>query len=162
MSIATRLPIPAAALMLVAACAVPKIEGTEIDDTPETRAVMDLVEQYRTAYEARDAAALLAMASQRYMEDGGTANTGDDYDYDGLKAKLQGDDFTRVLKARLKITINMVTVEGPRAMVDMRIETRYQTKSLEDEKDPEWHMHADDNRMEFNQEDGTWKILSGM
>jgi len=162
MELKTRLLILAAAMLLVGACGTPKIKNTEIDDTPQNRAILDLIEQYRAAYEARDAPAIIALASQQYMETGGTAGTEDDYDYDSLKAKLEGEDFTRVLKARLAISIKAVRVEGERAFAEMRIETRYQTHSLEEAKDPEWHMHADDNRMTFVQEDGKWKILSGM
>lgn len=162
MEIKTRLLILAAGLLLVGACATAKIKGTEHDDTPDNRAVLDLIEQYRTAYEARDASALLSLCSQRYMEDSGTTDAGDDYDYDGLKVKLESEDFTRVLKARLSISITAVSTEGDRGFVDMRVDTRYQTASLEEEKEPEWHMHSDDNRIEFVREEGAWKIVSGM
>jgi len=158
----TRRLVPAALLLLVAACGAPKIKDTEIEDTPDNRAILDVIEQYRLAYEKRDAPALLALVSPRYMEDGGTAGTEDDYDFDGLKARLEGEDFARVLKARLSVTINDLEVNGDRAHADMRIETRYQTGPTEEGQEPEWHMHADDNRMEFSRNGGAWKIISGM
>jgi len=147
---------------LLAACAAPKLPGTTITDTPENRAIVSLLHRYQDAYEKREAETLLSLASKRFMETGGTAGTEDDYDYDGLAERLHGEDFGRVLKARLRLDVKEIVVEGDRAHAEVRAETRYQTMPLAEGGEPEWHMMADDNRMEFVREDGEWKILSGM
>jgi len=149
--------------MVFQACARPVIKGTEIPDTADNKAIISLIENYREAFEKRDADALLSLASKRYMETNATVGTQDDYDYDGLARKLHSEDFKRVLKARLVIQINKIDVQGDRAYADLRVETRYQTQPAEeDKKEPEWHMLSDFNRMTFIRENGKWKILSGM
>src|SRR5687768_1042444 len=64
------------------------IRGTKIPDTRENRQIIETVERYRMALERRDAPALIAMASPRYWEDGGTVKADDDYGYDGLRQVL--------------------------------------------------------------------------
>ena len=53
-----------AALALLA-CGAKRIPGTEIRDTPETRAVVAAIEAYRQAAEKRDAEAVMALVSPK-------------------------------------------------------------------------------------------------
>ena len=48
------------------------IPNTTVKDTPENRAVITFMENYRNAVEARDVGALLAMAHPQYLDDNGT------------------------------------------------------------------------------------------
>ena len=43
-----------ASLALLAACGARRIPGTDIDDTDDTRAILQVMEKYRSAVEARD------------------------------------------------------------------------------------------------------------
>lgn len=75
-------------LSLFAGCATSRIPNTDVPDTGENRDVIAFCERYRHAVESRDARALLAMASPRYFEDGGTPDGTDDYGLDGLQRLL--------------------------------------------------------------------------
>ena len=143
-------------------CKAPMIKGTKIPDTSENRAILNLIETYREAFERRDADALIKLASKKYIETNGTVSTDDDYDYDGLVQRLKSDDFKRVLKARLVLEVKSIKIEGDRAYADLHVQGRYQTQPIGEDGEPEWHMISDVNRMTFILENGKWKILSGM
>jgi hypothetical protein len=82
----------AAAAVLATACGgrVRNIPGTKIADDKINRGIRDAVEAYRRAVEKGDAEALYLMASDRYVEDGGTSIGTDDYTHEGLKDVLTG------------------------------------------------------------------------
>lgn len=79
---------PGLLLSLALGCASSRIPNTDVPDTSENRDVIAFCERYRRAVESRDARALLAMASPRYFEDGGTPDGSDDYGLDGLQRLL--------------------------------------------------------------------------
>ncbi len=66
------------------------IPGTKIADDKINRSIRDAVEAYRVAVERSDTEALYLMASDRYVEDGGTSVGTDDYTHEGLKDVLTG------------------------------------------------------------------------
>ena len=66
------------------------IPGTRIADDKVNRGIRDAVEAYRVAVEHGDTEALFLMASDRYIEDGGTSVGSDDYTHEGLKDVLTG------------------------------------------------------------------------
>jgi hypothetical protein len=66
------------------------LPGTRIAADKINRSIRDTVESYRVAVERGDAEALYLMASDRYVEDGGTSVGSDDYTHDGLKDVLTG------------------------------------------------------------------------
>jgi hypothetical protein len=66
------------------------LPGTKIADDKINRGIRDAVEAYRIAVERGDAEALFLMASDRYVEDGGTSVGTDDYTHEGLKDVLIG------------------------------------------------------------------------
>src|SRR4051812_18028107 len=69
---------------LLGGCTVRKIPGTEIDDTDDTRALLDVIETYRKAVETRNAQAILDLADETFHDDGGSASPDDDLDYKTL------------------------------------------------------------------------------
>jgi hypothetical protein len=75
-------------LIVSLGCASSRIPNTDVPDTSENRDVIAFCERYRRAVETRDARSLLAMASPRYFEDGGTPDGTDDYGLDGLQRLL--------------------------------------------------------------------------
>lgn len=83
-----RLQLPALLLSLGLGCASSRIPNTDVPDTSENRDVIAFCERYRHAVESRDARALIAMASPRYFEDGGTPDGADDYGLEGLQRLL--------------------------------------------------------------------------
>src|SRR5215831_1026076 len=77
-----------ASLWLGSACAHRQIPGTSIDDTPDTRAILNVMERYRKAVEAKDARAIVSLADRTFKDDGGTTNPDDDLEYETLEKKL--------------------------------------------------------------------------
>jgi hypothetical protein len=86
--------LPLALVVLVlgaAACAKQnggRIRGTRVPDNDVNRALIERLETYRQAVEARDAEALVLMASPEYWEDRGTVEAKDDYGFEGLRTVL--------------------------------------------------------------------------
>ena len=76
------------AILSVAACTPRKIPGTELDDKTETRAILDVMEKYRSALEAKDADTIVALADASFNDNGGSASPDDDYNYQDLQTKL--------------------------------------------------------------------------
>src|SRR5579859_4741413 len=77
-----------ASAILLVGCGARRIPGTDIEDNEDTRAILKVMEQYRTAVEARDADGVIRLASESFKDDGGTATPEDDLDYAGLQKKL--------------------------------------------------------------------------
>lgn len=67
-----------------------RIRGTRVPDNEVNRALIERLETYRVAVEARDAEALVLMASPEYWEDRGTVEAEDDYGFEGLRTVLAG------------------------------------------------------------------------
>ncbi len=74
--------------LLAVGCTPKKIPGTDLDDTDDTRAILDVMEKYRIALEKRDAQAIVGLADESFKDDGGSANPDDDYNYQDLYTKL--------------------------------------------------------------------------
>ncbi|HTU57359.1 MAG TPA: hypothetical protein VMF89_02980, partial [Polyangiales bacterium] len=103
----------------LSACEPALIPNTRIEDTGDNREVVEFVEKYRLAVEARNSNALLALASPNYFDDMGTPAGNDDIDYDGLKQGL-GRLREEILGARYQISYRAVTFDTEsRVLVDM-------------------------------------------
>jgi len=101
------------ALVLIAklsACAPHRIPGTDIDDTDDTRAILSVIEKYRRAMEARDAEALLQLASSNFKDDAGTGTPADDLDYPTLQQVLP-KRLSEVQDLRLDLTVKKILVD---------------------------------------------------
>lgn len=144
------------------ACSTRYIGNTRIEDTEENREMLRVVEQYRRAVEDRDVERILELTSDTYFEDPGTPyDPADDYDKSGLRERLQ-EAFARVLEQRLVIEARRLTLDEDdesRANVDYRFDYRYR---LDMAGADEWRSQSDLNRLELVNEDGTWRIASGL
>src|SRR5436305_355463 len=95
------------ALLLTAcalACSHSMLPGTQIADTPQNRAVLDVFSKYRDALEARDAGGIYALAAPTYYDAGDPSHSLAPTDHAGLQKKLAGD-FARVTGIKLEATI---------------------------------------------------------
>lgn len=144
--------------LLAVACAAHRIPGTDIEDTPDTRAIVAAIDAYRAAAERRDAPAVLALVSQKYFDDAGTADPSDDIDYGQLAQKLAAD-YARITALRLDIGVRRIDVKDERAFAYVFYEEhfRIQTKTGEVAKSA-----SDQQRMQLVREDGRWKFVSGL
>lgn len=132
------------------ACNPRMIPGTEIPDTPADRNLLTLMHHFRDSFQSKDADALVAMASPRYLD------ARDSISYDTLKTQLK-TYFDKVKEVHLDVTVRRITVEGSHARVDYVFAINY----LLDTVDPKWRSQTDDRRMTLVREDNTWKVTSG-
>jgi hypothetical protein len=164
-------PLIAVAL-LGTACASQSstIPGSKIPDSQVNRDIIQAVEEYRTAVERRDAAALLLMASKNYWEDGGTPSGADDYGYEGLRELLQSrfeqvEDVRYSLKylnvaRRCRSDGDPSTNEGCRAYVDVLIDASFTVTDARGRKiRPD---KRDQNQLVLEWSGEKWLFLSGM
>lgn len=146
------------ALALVA-CGTRNIPGTNIADTDEDRAVLRVLADYKTAYEARDADAILKLVSPSFYETNGTPDPSDDYDYKGLQ-KILGDEFKQVESPALDLDVRKVDVKGDEARVDYYYTARFQLANAG--PNGGFKSSADVAQIRMKREDGGWKIVSGI
>ena len=150
----------ALAVALPLGCAHAKIANTSIDDTPENRAVLEVVESYRQAFQSRDAGALLALVSPRYYEDNGNTDRADDYDREGLKAELAREfDQTKALQLDVKINDIAVEEDQARAFAYVEYTIRAHNKFPSGER---WQTDSDRARITLEREGDKWLIVSGI
>lgn len=140
------------------ACSHATLPGTQIPDSPENRAVLDVFSKYRNALESRDATSLLALAAPTYSDIGDAAHSLGPTDYANLQQKLQ-TDFARVNGIKLEATIKDIEVKGVDARLDYFQVLRYAVKTPTGES---WKSESDDARMKFVMVRGEWKIVSGL
>jgi len=143
---------PLAALVLVLASCGPKMIGqTQIEDTTDNRQILELLQKYRVAYEARDPAGITALASERYLD------ARDSISYATLKDGL-AKTFERVKQLQLELTVRRVRHDGDRAEVDYFYSTSFQLVNAENDA---WTTESDDKRMTLVRESDGWKVLNG-
>jgi hypothetical protein len=141
--------------------------------------------------EQRDTRTLLAMASPRYFEDGGTPQGDDDYGYEGLRRLLSVfNDEVRAIRYEIRYRCVTFERDGLRALVEYTYTGSYTlrrspvqspsavsaTRSSSsvlntDPARPEtaagadeeaWYRRVADNRLELERENGEWRIIAGM
>jgi hypothetical protein len=141
-----------------AACSHSRISGTNIDDSPAARAILDVFTKYRQALEARDATALVALAAPNYSDPGDEPHGVGPVEYGSLPQKVQ-KDFAKVTGLRLEATVKDLNIEGERARLDYFQVLRYAVATPAGER---WKSESDDARMKFVKVSGEWKIASGL
>jgi len=137
-------------LALTTACGPKMIPTTPFEDTPDNRAILELMTQYKHAWEAKDAQAIASLASPRYLD------TRENVSRETLVQELQ-KDFDRLKQAYLDITVNRIRVDGDKAQVDYFYSSNYLLAS----NDPRWKVDADDRRMFLAKENGVWRVTYG-
>ncbi len=159
-----RRPLFAAVLCLSLAAAAgcqKNIPNTTVKDTPENRAVITFMENYRNAVESRDVGALLAMAHPQYLDDNGTPAGEDDIDYRTLQTKLSSWR-ERVSDVRYEIKYRTITREMDRVLINYRYSASF--RIAYDEEDQRWSRRIGENQMVLVYDDvqDRYYVLSGM
>jgi ketosteroid isomerase-like protein len=152
-------PLIAAALLLLpaAGCAPRRIPGTEIRDTQETRAILAVMESYRRALEARDAAAIQGLVDRGFRDNAGTPDPEDDLTYDSLMKELPGR-LAKLSDVRLDFTIKRIEVTGATAQAVYFWNARYRMPKLNSKPQLDSELEV----MQFNRAGDGWKIVSGI
>ena len=104
------------ACLAAAACSHAMLPGTNIRDTPQNRAVLDVFGRYKQALEARDAGAILALTTPDYTDAGDPARGISPTDHQRLEQRLKGD-LSKVTGLRLEATVNKGRGYVPRRKV---------------------------------------------
>jgi SnoaL-like domain len=146
------------ACLTAAACSHATLPGTNIRDTPQNRAVLDVFGRYKQALEARDARAILALTTPDYSDAGDPARGIGPIDHQVLEQRLKGD-LSKVTGVRFEATVKDVEVKGEQARLDYFQVLRYAVATPSGEK---WKSESDDARMRFVRINGEWKIASGL
>lgn len=166
----TSRPLLASLLLVLAASGCAKksgrIPGTRVADEGVNRQILDAVEKYRIAVEARDSEALVLMASPKYWEDRGTAEGSDDYGLDGLKTVLQGR-FQLASDVRYSMRYDKVRSvcgddlkPGCRAHVEVQIDASY---TVNDARGAAFRKDKrDQNEFVLEWDGDKWLFVSGM
>lgn len=157
--LAPRLAFVLLGAFAAAGCSHALIEGTRVRDTPENRAVLDVVAAMQSALEAKSADQLLTIVSPNYFEDMGTADPADDFGYDQLKTKILPESFAAAREVHVAIEVHDVVVDGEHAWADVRYSSRAWLNVPGGDK---WDTRRELNRIELAQVDGAWLIVSGL
>ena len=96
-------------LVAAAACTQHVLPGTNIQDTPEKRAIYSAIDAYVKAVNARDAGAVLAHVAPDYFDDAGTPEPNDDLDRAGLEKAL-AETFSPLDAEKLAVAIRRIEV----------------------------------------------------
>ena len=117
-------PLPPLLAAVALAGCVRNIPNTDIPDTIENRALIQVVDDYRKAFDRRDVPGVMALVSPDYFDDAGTTSKEDDVDYAHLPAILT-DTFAKTSQVRLELGVTSIEVRGDRATVELFYDVRY-------------------------------------
>lgn len=148
------------AAVALTGCGLHKIPGTDIDDTSETRAILDVVGKYRNAVESRNTQALIELADESFRDDGGSASPDDDLDYKTLFSALPAR-FQRWNDVRLDLSVRRIELnpEATAARVTYSYTMSFRMPSLTQRTQSE----TDIKQMLLKRSgDKDWKIVSGI
>jgi hypothetical protein len=158
--------LPALSVCSVLGCSHNFIPNTQVEDSDFNRSVIAYCEDYRRAVERRNPEALLRMADPRYYEDGGTVDTSDDLDLEGLRAYLN-DNFRKTTQIRYEIFYRDISFgRANQIYVDYTYSASYKVPvPAEPGAAPlpdVWRRRVADNRLELVRDGEKYRILSGM
>ena len=143
-------------LLVVAAagCGAHHIPGTDLEDTGDTRAIIDTISKYNSALEARDVNGILALVDPEFRDNAGTLTPDDDIDIQRLQTILP-QRLAKLQDVAVRIEIKTIDVKGDRAQAVYTWVSQFKLggKSMTE---------SDIKRMELHRTAGGWKILSGI
>jgi len=146
--------------LAVTGCAPRKIPGTELDDTSETRAVIDVMQKFRAAVEKKDADAIVKMADKSFRDDGGSSNPDDDLDYASLGPKLAAR-MAKMSNVKLDVTVRRIEFDDDTKMA--RVTYSYQVSFNLPEYTSRTQSENDIKQMLLKRVgEDEWKITSGI
>jgi hypothetical protein len=147
----------ASAVLLLAACTPRNIPGTQIPDTEDSRAILKVMEHYRTALEARDAKTIQQLVSKSFRDNAGTEDPEDDLTYDNLPQALPAL-FARMESPRVDLDVRRVDVrKNGVATVTYYWNASWRVPGLLDRPQRESELE----QMVLQKEDGQWRIVTG-
>ena len=144
-------------LLLTAACASKRIPGTELEDTDDTRAILAVMERYRSALEAKDAKAIQGLVSKDFREDGGTETPDDDLTSANLGEHL-ANLFGALDNPKVELSVRRVDIRDEVATAIYYWNATWKMPSLTSRGQNDSELE----QMVLHKIDGQWKIVSGI
>jgi ketosteroid isomerase-like protein len=141
------------------ACIRHYLPGTTIKDTPDHRAIAEVLAKMQRAFMERDKNAILELVSKSYFEDRGPPHEVEHYGYQELAQKIAEDCFSHADQIHLTIELHEIKVYGNTAYADIRYTTRTHLQLFNKQT---WEHHRDFNRIQLQREQGNWRITSGL
>ncbi len=141
-------------------CAPKKIPGTDLDDTDDTRAILDVMEKYRVALEKKDSQSIISLADESFKDDGGSANPDDDYNYQDLYTKLP-ETLKRLGDIRVEFSVRKIELseDTTSARATFTYTQSYSMPGLASKRQSDTEI----KQMIFKKVDkNVWKIVSGV
>jgi len=146
--------LPILALLAGSGCGPHRIPGTDLEDTGDTRAIIDTISRYNSALEARDANGILALVDPAFRDNAGTLTPDDDIDIQRLRTVLP-QRLARLQDVAVRIEIKAIDVKGDLASAVYTWVSQFKLGGKP-------MTESDIKRMELKREADGWKILSGI
>ena len=153
------------ALTILVACGGQYLNSPVLDAdarirrTPEREAVTVVIEEYERALDAMDIDAIRVLVSDDYYENAGTTDTtSDDYGYEEVTDML-AMLIDHVEEMDVDIAVRDVIVEDDAAdvLLEYTMRVRYVVAD-----NAHWETERDVNRVQLRNEEGAWRIVSGL
>lgn len=94
-------------LLFLFACKPSLLPNTSVPDTKFNRAVVDFLGEYRKAFEERNVAGIVALASPEYFDNGGSPDPKKSINYEQLQQKLT-QSFEKIESASLQLHVQHI------------------------------------------------------
>ena len=146
-------------LLLSSSCAHSLVDGAQIEDNDENREILSILKSVRTAMQERNQEALLALVSESYFEDMGTADPEDDYGYEYLRSTIIPQTMKIAGKVVVDFAVHEIHVDDQLAHADIRYNSRARLDLPTGEV---WNTQKEFNRLELKKENGKWLITRGL
>ena len=137
-----------------AACGPHRIPGTDLEDTGDTRAIIDVISRYNSALEARDANAILALVDPEFRDNAGTLTPEDDIDIQRLRTVLP-QRLAKLQDVAVRIEIKTIDIKGDQAQAVYTWVSQFKLNGKP-------RTESDIKRMELRRRADGWKIVSGI
>jgi ketosteroid isomerase-like protein len=144
-------------LLLAAACAPRRIPGSEIADTEDNRAILSVMERYRSSLEAKDAKAIQALVAETFREDAGTESPDDDLTHANLDEHLS-NLFAKLDKPKVDLSVRRVEIKDDTATAIYYWNASWRMPSLTSKAQSDSELE----QMLLQKINGEWKIVSGI
>lgn len=142
------------ALVALAGCGPHRIPGTDLEDTGDTRAIIDVITRYNAALEARDANGILALVDPEFRDNAGTLTPEDDIDIERLRSVLP-KRLAKLQDVAVRIEIKAIDVKGDKATAVYTWVSQFKLNGKP-------MTESDIKKMELRRSAEGWKILTGI
>ncbi|MCL2012657.1 MAG: hypothetical protein FWG75_07730 [Cystobacterineae bacterium] len=145
-------------LVFAWACTTKTIPGTDLSDTESNRALLEMLDEYRMAFEGKDVERIVRLLDTSFADDGGSADVADDMDYANARERF-AELFSRINNVRLQM--NFRKLEPSKSDPDVywvsysyMLSFSMGDKNMQDSDVKQMHVKKT--------KEGSWLILSGI